>query len=441
MTYQFPHGFVWGASMSAYQTEGAWNEDGKGPSVWDDFCHQNGHIVDDSNGDVACDFYHRYEPDIVQMEKLGLKMVRFSVSWPRVIPDGVGKVNQKGLDFYIRLVRCFRDHGIEPVPVLFHWDLPSALMEKGGYASPYFSDWFVDYARIVLDALAPWISRVYTINQPYSVFKAVAGTVRAPASGNPQSAYLASLHCLEAHGKVVALVRKEYSSLKVGIILNLIPYEPAGNRSEDVLAARWQDTLTNKQFLLPLSGLGFPKELRNYVRQWGFDQLFFDERILQIISLPIDMIGVNYYQKMVVRGISPDGHHAEKVSAGRYPETDGGRAIAPEGLRTVLGWVRDLFPLADIWVTENGADYRSCGKCDQARISYLSLHLKTISDMIQEGFPIRGYLLWTLMDNFEWENGYRGKYGIWALGEHLERIPKQSAIWYASVIKANALTI
>lgn len=429
----FPLNFIWGVSTSAYQTEGAWNEDGKGPSIWDDFCHEGGHIADGSTGDIACDSYHRYMEDIEAMKLLGIKIARFSISWPRVIPAGTWKINRKGLDFYITLARALKENGIKPMPTLFHWDLPSKLMEKGGYASPDFPSWFLEYARIMIEALHPYADMFVTFNQPYSIFRSVASKLRAPALGDLKSAYISGNNVLFAHGLVTRMIREQFPGIKCGIVVNLIDYEAASGNDEDMHACSFQDDITNMQFISPLLNGTYPDSIMSEARKYGITKILEDRERLNIISEPMDFIGINYYQRMIVGsgGIIP------YVQGHIY--TDGGREIYPEGLRIVAERVHSIAPGLDIFITENGADYRKEGLNDHKRIDYLRKHLEVVSSMIASGIPIRGYFLWTLMDNFEWENGYRGSYGVFALTEDLKRIPKKSALWYSNVVSKNML--
>ena len=439
MRYEFPSDFAWGISMSAFQTEGAWNIDGKGPSIWDDFCHSGHHIADGSNADVACDFYHKYREDIALMASLGIKVARFSVSWPRIFPEGYGRINEQGLRYYQDVASCMREHGIEPLPVLFHWDLPSALMKEGGYSSEKFPRWFTDYAETVIEALSSYAEKFITINQPYSVFRAVSSKFRAPALGSIRDGFIAASNCLLAHGMTVRMVRKRFPEKKVGIVLNLIDFRSATENEKDIKAASFQNDLTNMQFLLPLFRAEYPESVIEEVGRLGIADRFSDEDNLSIISSPMDFIGINYYQRMtVVAGADP--YSPVKIETENTEMTDGGRDIVPESLATVIRIVASLAPDLDIYITENGADYRDEGPDDWKRIDYLYRHLVVVSELISEGYHVKGYMLWTLMDNFEWENGYEGKYGIFMVDKNLRRIAKRSAIWYSDIINMNTIS-
>lgn len=435
MRITFPDDFIWGISSSAYQIEGAWNIDGRGPSIWDDFCHVSGNILNNATGDIACDFYHRYKDDISLLQQLGVKSARFSISWSRIIPSGIGEINKKGIEFYIELAKECKNRGIEPVFTLFHWDLPSALMHLGGYASPSFPDWFLSYSETVMEYLSPYTDKFVTINQPYSIFKSVASTLRAPAIGNLQAAYASAFNSLLAHGKVVNMARRKFPDKKIGIVLNMIDYIPYS--MEDIGCAEFQDCLVNKQFLEPLFLDGFPNQIIEDIESPELKMRMQNPALLKIISSPMDFIGINYYQSMTVKRTGENISDFEKVSMPNIKVTDGNRDISPRSLRKILDRVYGLSNGIDILITENGADYRSCGLDDETRIDYLKKHLQILSESIDDGLPVKGYYLWTLMDNFEWENGFEGKYGIFSLGNNLERIPKKSAKWYANTIKNN----
>ena len=438
--YVFPEDFKWGISNSAFQIEGAWNEDGKGPSIWDDFCHELFNVADHKNGDVAIDFYHRYEDDIALMEKFGFTMVRFSVAWTRVIPDGIGEINPKGIDFYQKVVKCMRAHHIEPICTLFHWDLPSAIWEKGGYAHPDFPDWFTRYADIVIGALSPWVDRFFTFNQPYSLYKSVAEEVRAPAAGNPKLGFLSGLGTLIAHGRTVRMVRDKYPDKKIGIVLNLVDCMSVSNNELDRKATEWMDVKCNSQFLLPLFRKEYPLLLREHVEMWNIRDRFEDEAVLEEISSPIDFIGVNFYQNMLVG--AKNGNWKETVQVhdiDRYDITGDGRDINPQSFRNVLERVHTLDSDLEIMITENGAEYKD--ELDDLRIKYMEDHLVVLHKAIQDGIPVKAYLAWTFIDNYEWNKGYTNHYGLCRLGSNLERIPKQSAYWYERVVKSNSIVI
>ncbi len=448
---RFPQGFLWGATTSAYQIEGAWNEDGKGLSIWDVFVHQPGHVERGETGDVAADHYHRWPEDLALMSALGLQAYCFSVAWTRIQPEGYGRVNPAGLDFYERLVDGLLERNIQPWLMLYHWDLPQSLQEHGGWASRDTALRFADYAQIVAHRLGDRVTYWVTHNEPAVV--AYAGHFsgeHAPGIRNPFIALRVVHHLLLAHGYGLQALRAVLpNGARLGIILNLIPTYPASETPQDQQAAQRFDGFQNRLFLDALLRGHYPEDLSHQ-----FVGLFPEPQAgdLEIISEPMDFLGINYYSRAVVR-YAPQALplQAEQV----YPagnEYSQMWEIYPQGLYDLLTRLyieyRDTpFCPLDWYITENGVpvpdgvDFDGRVR-DERRIRYIRRHLRALHQAIQEGVPLRGYFYWSLLDNFEWAYGYRMRFGlVYVDFETQERIPKDSARFYAEVIRKNAIEV
>lgn len=430
----FPSGFRWGAATAAYQIEGAVHADGRGESIWDRFAHTPGRVLNGDTGDVACDHYHRFADDVALMADLGLGAYRFSVAWPRVLPAGTGPVNRAGLDFYDRLVDTLLAAGIEPHATLYHWDLPQALEDRGGWPARSTAEAFADYAGVVAEALGDRLASLATINEPWVV--AVMGYetgVFAPGVTSVEAGRDAAHHLLVAHGLAVERIRSAAPDLAVGIVLNFEPHLPASDDLLDVTAAAAADARYNRWFIEPLAGLGYPAE--------GLDGLAWSQRAVRdgdaaVITAPIDFLGVNYYTRTIVR--HPDATATPTLRRGERV-TGFDWEVAPEALGDVLRFVHG-YRIADrIMVTENGAAYPEPIH-DAARIAYLADHLAAVRAAIADGVPVAGYFVWSLLDNFEWASGYSQRFGIVGVDfDTLERQPRDSARWYADVARTGRL--
>ena len=469
--HEFPPGFLWGCSTSAYQIEGAWNEDGKGESVWDRFVRQPGKIERGETADVACDHYHRMPSDVALMKELGLNAYRFSISWSRVIPEGQGKVNARGLDFYDRLVDELGKAGIAANATLHHWDIPQALQDRGGWPRRECADWFADYARVVFDRLGDRVAMWATHNEPIvpSILGWGAGAV-APGIKDDKASYQAA-HILNlAHGKAVQVFRQGAYPGKIGIVLDLHGMVPATSSEADVLAC--QRTRENAQgiFFDPIFLGRYPK----YLMKWlGPLRPEIADGDLAQIRQPLDFLGINYYFTQEVShldrgprrlnaGLGVNSGLAEEVSHSE----DGGLlksslkmrtlpalghtsldwGIYPQGLGEVLRRVATDTGNLPIYITENGCSMTDEPNAsgfveDRDRINYLRLHLIELQRAIRNGINVRGYFIWSLMDNFEWGAGFRPRFGIVRVDYPTQRrIPKLSARWYREVIARNAVT-
>jgi beta-glucosidase len=441
----FPDNFIWGTATSAYQIEGAWNEDGKGPSIWDEFSHKPGKVVNNENGDVACDHYHRWRDDLDLIKQLGAKAYRFSISWPRVMPAGTGKVNAPGLDFYDRLVDGLLARGIEPFPTLFHYDLPLALHEKGGWPERDTASAFGEYARVLADRLGDRVNWWITINEPMVI--AMMGYMigqHAPGRHNPWAAARA-VHTLHlAHGEAVRAIRGTAKRpARIGIALNLAPVHPASDRALDRRAAETIDLISHRMFLDPILRGSYPEHL------WGRLGPFrppIRGGDMQAIAEPIDFLGVNYYTRNVVAGsrwIPFMGGRMVKVEGGEFSEV--GWETYPAGLGELLERIANEYHPASLLVTENGMAVNdvpdaSGAVADPSRIAYLRAHLAVLHRVIQKKVPVIGYFVWSMMDNFEWALGYGKRFGLVYVDFATQRrIGKSSFRWFSDVVRRNGL--
>ena len=438
---EFPEGFVWGAATSAYQIEGAWDEDGKGESIWDRFVHTPYHVVDGATGDVACDHYHRTAQDVQLMQSLGLKTYRFSVSWPRILPLGRGEVNEKGLDFYDRLVDELLSAGIPPTVNLFHWDLPQALQDAGGWVNRESADWFAEYARVVFERLGDRVRRWITANEPrVAAFLGYGSGLHAPGLHDYTRAYQAAHHLLLAHGKAVQVFRAGGQDGRIGVVHDLAHFIPASDREEDVAACRRAYEQDIGQFLEPIFRRRYPEALHRWI---GPQRPRVEDGDMDVIGQPIDFLGINYYKTHRVSfaiGEAPLNARLEPVSAPGWGLTEMGWGVNPAGLKAVLLDVMETYDNPPIYVSENGCAFPDAPDedgfvADWARVNYLRGHVRAIHEAIQVGADVRGYFVWSLMDNLEWAMGYGPRFGIVRVDfETLERVPKRSALWYSDVI-------
>ncbi len=431
--------FLWGAATSAFQIEGAPDADGKGPSIWDAFCREPGRIADASNGDVACDHYHRLESDVALLKDLHLKAYRFSLSWPRIQPEGMGGPNAAGLDFYERLVDQLLQKGIEPMPTLYHWDLPLALQAKGGWTHPDCALWFAEYASLVAKRLGDRISSIVTLNEPHVFTWLGYGLgVHAPGHKNLQE-YAASVRtALLAHGRAVVALRSVKESLAIGIANSLLRIEPAS--PEETQAASRMDQIVNRIWLDPVIHGTLPPWAGEWLQAHG-TAISGDD--LQIINARTDFVGVNYYNRVLAQTRPSDGF-PYTLSHPDYPgvnKTDIGWEVYADGLQHTLRMLRDDYGNIPSYITENGACYNDTPSPDGAihderRLRYLESHLEALKKSQEEGCDVRGYFAWSLMDNFEWAYGYSMRFGLVHVDyeNQARRTLKDSAHWYRAYI-------
>ena len=442
----FPPQFYWGTATASYQIEGGWNEDGKGESIWDTFSHTPGKIRDGSTGDVACDHYHRWKEDVALMKEIGCNAYRFSISWPRVIPKGKGKVNPLGLSFYDRLVDALLEANITPFITLYHWDLPQALQDEGGWANRDTAYYFAEYASVIAHKLGDRVKHWITHNEPWVVAWIGYGWgEHAPGIRNEKVAIQVSHHLLLSHGLAVEVLRDISPDSEIGITLNLSPIHPASDSEEDKLAASRQDGFLNRWFLDPVFRGHYPPDILELFSANAPKVMPGD---MAIISRRVDFVGINYYSRGIVRFNPKAGPlQAEGVAPEGAEFTEMGWEIYPPGIYEIIMRVWKDYQPKKIYITENGAAFADeiapdGGVHDPKRIDYLREHFIQAHRAIEEGANLCGYFIWTLMDNFEWAHGFTKRFGIVYTDYPTQRrIMKDSALWYKNVIKENGVNI
>ncbi len=442
--YTYPKDFVWGAATAAYQIEGAWNADGKGESIWDRFSHTPGKIENGDTGDVACDHYHRWRDDIALMKRLGLRAYRFSIAWPRLLPDGRGRVNPAGLDFYSRLVDALLETDIQPFATLYHWDLPQALQDEGGWPARSSAEAFTEYADLATRRLGDRVRLWATLNEPFvSAYIGYFEGRHAPGHRDVDEMLAASHHLLLAHGSAVPVIRRNSPNAHVGIVLNVIPHMPASPGAPDRAAAWRGDGLVNRWYLDPLVGRGYPADM---VAHFNRAMDVVQPGDAATIATPIDFLGVNYYTRNIARETAvPDGENLPRTVYPGSEVTEMGWEVYPPGLLGTLARVHFDYHFPALFVTENGAAFADeltpdDRVHDERRVAYLRAHLVSAARAIDLGVPLRGYFAWSLMDNFEWAHGYSKRFGlIYVDYASQRRVVKDSGVWYAQVITRNGL--
>ncbi|HEU4564766.1 MAG TPA: GH1 family beta-glucosidase [Gemmatimonadaceae bacterium] len=437
---QFPPSFLWGAATAAYQVEGSPLADGAGASIWHRFAHTPGRVLGGDTGDVACDHYRRWEEDVRIMRDLGLGAYRFSISWSRILPNGTGAVNTKGLAFYERLVDALLESGIVPNVTLFHWDLPAALDDRGGWLNRDIAAWFADYAAVLFRALGDRVPMWATLNEPWVVTDGgyLNGGL-APGHRNLYEAPIAAHNLLRAHAAAVQAYRAEGRDGRIGLVVNLEPKYPASAAPADLAATRRAEAYMNRQFLDPVFLGKYPEELREIFGdawpEWPAEDL-------ALIRQPIDFLGINYYTRAVVA--DGPGHppvRERRVPQPRHTHTEMGWEVYAKGLADTLEWVASRYGPTPLYVTENGAAFYDPPTADgdtledPLRVAYYRDHLRAIHRAMRAGVDLRGYFAWSLLDNFEWSYGYSKRFGIVHVDfETQKRTPKRSARFYSEVI-------
>jgi beta-glucosidase len=444
----FPNGFVWGVAASAYQIEGAWNQDGRAESIWDRFTHTPHHVMGGETADRALDHYHRMPEDVALMRSLGIPNYAFSVSWSRVVPGGEGGLNPRGLDFYDRLVDELLQAGIQPKATLYHWDLPQKLQEQGGWPNRDTVDRFADYARIVFDRLTDRVRFWTTHNEPWvAAFLGYASGVHAPGICDYSQAYQAAHHLLLAHGRAVQVFRAGGYQGEIGLVLNLNGLLPLTGCDEDTAATQRVHDETHALFLDPIFNGTYPQPLFDYI---GSHQPKIRAGDLELIRQKIDYLGLNYYNTDSVSFDVFGGLNKARLtpySAAGWGQTQMGWGIDPDGLKRELLYLKKNYGNPKLYVTENGCAMPDApddeGQVkDWDRIRYLRSHLQALHESIQQGADVQGYFAWSIFDNFEWERGYGPRFGLVRVNyETLERVPKQSAHWFSEIIRQNSVTI
>lgn len=447
----FPADFVWGAATAAYQIEGAVHEGGRGQSVWDQFSHTEGKVDNGDTGDVACDHYHRVADDVALMAELGLQTYRFSIAWPRVIPDGRTRPSRSGIDWYHRLIDLLLEHDITPCPTLFHWDLPSGLEEIGGFRNRDTVSWFADYAALMAQEFGDRVTMWSTFNEPWCyAYLGHASGVHAPGLRDPLAAVTVAHHQLLAHGLAVQSMRAERDGLAMGIVINPSPVKSEGSPEADPAAIELIDGIHNRWWFDSVLTGSYPDDV---IEQYGDLARAVQPGDLDTIAQPLDWLGINYYFDMLVcrsedgedtlRNYPTVGGH--RPSPERPEHTDMGWPITPDGFTELLVRLDNDYPnLPPLYITENGCAYDDPvvgGRvADERRIDYLDRHLRAVLDAMEQGVDVRGYYQWSLLDNFEWALGYAKRFGIVHVDfDTLERTPRDSAWWYRDVINRHGL--
>ncbi|HEX4961730.1 MAG TPA: GH1 family beta-glucosidase [Thermoanaerobaculia bacterium] len=440
----FPDGFLWGAATSAYQVEGSPLADGAGPSIWHRFTRTPWLVPSGDNGDIACDHYRRYPEDVRLMRDLGLNAYRFSISWSRILPAGTGRINEKGLDFYRRLVDALLENGLLPLATLYHWDLPAALDDRGGWLNPEVAHWFAEYAQVMYHALDDRVAMWATLNEPWVVTDGgyLYGAL-APGHRNLFEAPIASHNLLLAHAAAVEAYRAA-GKHRIGLVVNIEPKYPASEREEDIAATRRADAYMNRQYLDPAIHGRYPSEMTEIFGEAWPD---FPAHELDRIRQPIDFLGINYYTRNVTRfdpTVLPV--RASGVRQKRHAYTETSWEVYPDGLTDTLVWIKERYGDIPLYITENGAAFYDPPAAppadtevqDPLRVDYFRTHLRTAHRAIEQGVDLRGYFAWSLLDNLEWSLGFSKRFGIVHVDfETQKRTPKASARFYSEVIRTN----
>ncbi len=441
MSIQFPEGFLWGAATSALQVEGSPLADGAGPSIWHRFARVPGNITDGTTADVACDHYRRFADDVQLMSEIGLTTYRFSIAWGRVMPRGTGQINRAGLDFYERLVDALLEKGIRPNATLYHWDLPAALDDRGGWLNRDIADWFAEYASATARVLSDRIPMWATLNEPWVVVDGgYLHGAHAPGHRSHFEAPIAAHNLMRAHGAGVEALRAE-GARKVGLVVNIEPKYAASDSASDIAAQRRAEGYMNRQYLDAAVLGSYPTELADIFGE-GWPEHSAED--MARIRQPLDWIGVNYYTRSVTSD-DPSNYPVRegRVRQERHAHTEMGWEVYPQGLTDTLVWVRERYGDVPLYVTENGAAFYDAPSSDDLvedplRVRYYREHLRAVHQAIASGVDVRGYYAWSLLDNYEWSHGFSKRFGIVHVDFHTQRrTPKASARFYASVIRTN----
>ncbi|WP_212029844.1 GH1 family beta-glucosidase [Metabacillus lacus] len=445
---KFPEQFIWGTATSSYQIEGAVKEDGRGESIWDRFCRIPGKVRNKENGDIACNHYFLYEEDIKLMKSLNIQSYRFSTAWSRIFPEGTGKPNSKGLDFYKRLIDCLLEHEIEPLLTLYHWDLPQLLQDKGGWTNRYTAEYFTEYSTFLYRELGDRVKKWGTHNEPWVVsYKGYALGNAAPGYLDFRSHLKASHHLLLSHGRAVSAFRElGPKDGQIGITLNIEPTYPFEDDEECRTAAKIKDGFSNRWFLDPVLKGQYPADIMElYSKFETFD--YIKQNDLHVMSSSIDYLGINYYS-ISTNKPGPEGElgflGVESVKTGR-PVTYMNWEIEPQGLYDILLRMKNEYGDIPLYITENGAAYDDTvdedgSVSDEDRRLFIEMHLQACREAIDAGVNLKGYYLWSFMDNFEWRYGYSKRFGMVHVDYNTQkRTPKKSALWYKKVIETNSI--
>ncbi len=444
----FPENFLWGVAASAYQIEGAWNEDGKGESIWDRFVRQPDRVLNGDAGNTACDHYHRMSADVALMKDLGIPCYSFTLSWTRILPNGRGQVNVKGLDFYDRLVDALLEAGIRPKTTLYHWDLPQALQDLGGWPNRDSVEWFADYASVAFDRLGDRVHLWATHNEPWvAAFLGYGAGFHAPGICDAVKAYQTAHHLLAAHAKAVQVFRQGGYAGKIGLILNLNHLLPASDSEADLAATQRVYDETHSLFLDPIFHGRYPETLFEWL---GPHRPRVHPDDLSLLHNSVDYLGLNHYNTDAVRFDIFNGWLKARLkpyAAPGWGYTEMGWGINPDGLKSEVLNIKEKYGNPKLYLTENGCAMpdqpnESGFVADWDRTRFLQAHIQALHAAMQAGANVHGYFAWSIFDNFEWERGYSQRFGLVRVDyDTLTRIPKQSAYWYRDVIARNGLAI
>lgn len=443
-SFRFPEGFLWGAATSAYQIEGCPDADGAGHSIWHRFANSFGRTLNGETGAIACDHYNRWAEDVALMKRIGLNSYRFSISWSRIFPNGTGATNAKGIAFYDKLIDRLLENDITPNATLFHWDLPVALDDRGGWLNPDIADWFADYARVMFDSYGDRVAMWATLNEPWVVTDGgyLHGAL-APGHRNLFEAPLASINLMRSHGAAVKVFREGGYKGKIGLVVNLEPKDAATDSAEDIEATARAEAYMNRQYLDPVFLGKWPEKMVDVFGQAWPEQLANDA--LPLIGQPIDFLGINYYTRAVTQNDPMSWPvRASTVKQPMHTYTETGWEVHPDSLRKLLLWVQERYTKLPLYITENGAAFYDAPRAhdgrveDPLRVRYFHDHLKAIHAAIVGGVDLRGYFAWSLLDNYEWSLGFSKRFGIVHVDyETMERTPKASALFYSRVIRSH----
>lgn len=455
-TYKFPDKFLWGTASASFQVEGATNEDGRGESIWDRFCSVPGNVLNGDTGEVACDHYHRYKEDVAIMKSMGLTAYRFSVAWPRIVPgaspSGTAndiKINEAGLDFYSNLVDELNNAGIEPCLTLYHWDLPQAMQDIGGWANPEMPQYFLAYAKAVFERLKGRVKYWMTLNEPYcAAFLGNYEGRQAPGIKDFSTAVRAAYHMYVAHGLVVKYFRENNIPGEIGIAVNLMGRLPYSNKPEDVKAAKYADGYLNRWFADPIFKGSYPQDMIDLYKSKGVVLPEFKPEDLKLMNQPLDFVGLNYYNDFYVQADSsrwPLGFSIKNPP--NVPTNERNWPVTEAGFKDMLLRMKNEYGIKRILITENGTAENDIvgidGKItDTNRIDYLKRHLLKMHEAMEAGVDVMGYLQWSFCDNFEWAFGYGCRFGLVFIDYPTgKRTIKESGHWYSNIAKTNALEV
>jgi beta-glucosidase len=442
---KFSNDFIFGTATSSYQIEGAYQEDGRGLSIWDEFSWTPGKVANMDHGNIACDHYHLYEKDIEVLKTLGVDSYRFSIAWPRIFPEQ-GKYNPAGMAFYKKLIKRLIENGIKPSVTLYHWDLPSWAHEQGGWTNRESVKWFLEYAEKCYEELDAEVFMWITHNEPWCAgFLGYHQGIHAPGHTNMEEALKAVHHILLSHGEAVNLLKNKFnSSTPIGITLNLSPMYSAGDSANDLLAANNADGYTNRWFLDPVLKGSYPTDMMNLFSKYVHSFDFIHQGDLDKISIDCDFFGINYYSRGLVE-FNAASDFLYKSSYSDYPKTAMGWDISPEEFKALIRRLRKEYTNLPIYITENGAAFNDTVSEDNRvhdpdRQLYMENHVKAVAELNEEGMNIAGYYLWSLLDNFEWAFGYEKRFGITYVNfETMERIIKDSGYRYSEIIRDRSI--